>query len=96
MATFSTDAWIIFSEEEVPLDKVARAEEIAHELGANETVHYSELRVKYEGYDQAAVEPYAAAILSRLNGTQEPAATTRVRPICDTCGHPEGYCGQCS
>lgn len=66
MPTFSTDAWIEFTEEEIPLEQIARAEEIAHEMGADETIHYSSLRVKYEGYDQAAVEPYAHAILTRL------------------------------
>jgi hypothetical protein len=66
MAKFSTDAWIEFSEEEIPLDKVSRAEAIASELGADETIHYDTLMVKYIGYDAAAVEPYAHAILARL------------------------------
>lgn len=94
MPTYSTDAWITFTEEEIPLDQIARAEEIAHELGADETIHYAELRVKFEGYDAAAAGPYGAAILSRLRGTQTAAQTTRAEN-CQTCGHPVGYCGQC-
>lgn len=66
MPSFQTDAWIVFSEDEIPLEQIARAEEIAHEMGCDETIHYDTLRVKYEGYDQAAVEPYADAILTRL------------------------------
>lgn len=70
MVNFRTDVWIVFSEEEVPLEKVERAERIATELGADDTLYYGALCVKYEGYDQEAVKPYAAAILSRLNESE--------------------------
>jgi len=63
---FQTDVWIIFSEEEVPADQIERARDIAHELGADETIDYGELRVKFEDKSPNYARFRGEAILNRL------------------------------